>query len=142
MLENTDPEKVGFQLDIYWIYKGGKDPFAYIEKYPGRFMSFHLKDEKELGESGTIDFISLVKEAKKAGVKYHVVEVEKYNYEPLVSVEKSLEHLKEIGYIKEIKIIPSKSGHLQVIAFLVHGESVICSTVNFIRKQIEPCKIY
>jgi sugar phosphate isomerase/epimerase len=100
LLENTDPEKVMFQMDIYWIIEGGGSPAEYIEKYAGRFGSFHIKDEKELGESGEIDFIPILKLAEKAGVKYHVVEVVKYNFEPIVSVDKSLEYLKEIGYVK------------------------------------------
>lgn len=100
MLQNTDPEKVMFQLDIYWIYEGGKEPFDYFSKYPGRFESIHIKDAKELGESGEIDFKPILDRAVKEGAVYHVVEVEKYNFEPVVSVEKSLEHLKEIGFAK------------------------------------------
>ncbi len=100
MLANTDPDKVMFQLDIYWIYEGGADPLAYFEAHPGRFGSFHIKDEKELGESGEIDFMPVLNEADKAGAEYHVVEVERYNHEPIVSVEKSLEYLKEIGFVK------------------------------------------
>ena len=56
MLENTDPEKVMFQIDLYWIVEGGADPVEYFEKYPGRFWLWHVKDEKELGASGEIDF--------------------------------------------------------------------------------------
>ncbi len=100
MLRNTDPEKVGFQLDIYWIYEGGGDPMAYFESHPDRFLSIHIKDEKELGESGEIDFLPVLEKAMDIGAQYFVVEVERYNYEPLVSVEKSLEYLKEIGFIK------------------------------------------
>ena len=56
LLELTDPEKVMFQLDLYWIAQGGKDCLDYFKKYPGRFYLYHIKDEKELGESGTMDF--------------------------------------------------------------------------------------
>ena len=100
MLDNTDPEKVMFQLDIYWIYEGGGDPMAYFEKYPDRFTSIHIKDEKELGESGDIDFVAVLDRAQEIGSKYFVVEVEKYNFEPLVSVDMSLEYLREIGFAK------------------------------------------
>ena len=99
MLRNTDPEKVEFQLDVYWIYEGGGDPMAYFESHPDRFLSIHIKDEKELGESGEIDFLPILEKAMDIGAKYFVVEVERYNHEPLVSVEKSLEYLKEIGFI-------------------------------------------
>ncbi|MFC2091000.1 sugar phosphate isomerase/epimerase family protein [Bacteroidota bacterium] len=100
MLENTDPDKVFFQIDIYWIYEGGADPLEYFEMNEGRFTSFHLKDEKELGESGEIDFQPVLDKAELAGVKYHVVEVEQYDYEPIVSVEKSLEYLKTLTFQK------------------------------------------
>lgn len=100
MLDNTDPDKVMFQLDLYWINEGKGDVAAYVEKYPGRFVSFHIKDEMELGESGKMDFKALLALSEAAGVKYQVVEVERYNFEPLESVEKSLDYLKEIGFVK------------------------------------------
>jgi len=98
MLKNTDPEKVMFQIDLYWINKGKADAEAYFDKHPGRFESFHIKDNMELGESGNMDFPVLLELRTKAGAKYHVVEVEKYNFTPLESVKKSLEYLQEIGF--------------------------------------------
>ena len=100
MLENTDPEKVMFQLDLYWIYKGEKSAVDYFKKYPGRFENFHMKDVAELGESGEMDFKAVLKKAKKAGVKFLVVEVEKYNFDPLVSVERSFDYLNEAKFVK------------------------------------------
>lgn len=100
MLNNTSPEKVMFQLDLYWIYKGGKDPVAYFENYPGRFEIWHVKDEKEVGESGKIDFERIFNNAGKSGMEYIIVEVESYNYEPLESVKVSLEYLSEADYVE------------------------------------------
>jgi sugar phosphate isomerase/epimerase len=100
MLQNTDPDKVMYQLDLYWIYKGGKSAVDYFNKYPGRFENWHVKDVAELGASGEIDFEPIFNEAKTAGVEDLVVEVEEYNFEPLVSVEKSLAFLKEAPYVK------------------------------------------
>ncbi|VAW20196.1 Sugar or sugar phosphate isomerase/epimerase/dehydrotase [hydrothermal vent metagenome] len=100
MLENTDPEKVMFELDLYWIIEGGKNPVDYFNKYPGRFELWHVKDVAELGASGTIDFEPIFAAAKKAGLKYAIVEVEKYNFEPLVSCEKSLEYLNNADFVK------------------------------------------
>lgn len=99
MLELTDPEKVMFQLDLYWIAEGGKNAVDYFEKYPGRFELWHIKDEKELGESGKMDFASLFAEREKSGAKYGIVEVEEYNFEPLESCAKSLEYLKAQDYV-------------------------------------------
>ena len=98
MLELSDPYKVMFQLDLYWIKKGGKDALDYFERYPGRFMLWHIKDEKELGESGEMDFTEIFKHKKESGLKYGIVEVEKYNFTPLVSVQKSLDYLKSTNY--------------------------------------------
>ncbi len=100
MLKNTDPEKVMFQLDLYWIYKGEKDPVDYFEKYPGRFESFHVKDEKEVGASGKIDFERIFNNAEKAGMEYMVVEVESYEHEPLESVRISLEYLQNADFVE------------------------------------------
>lgn len=100
MLENTDPEKVMFQIDLYWIVEGGADPVEYFEKYPGRFWLWHVKDEKELGASGEIDFERIWEYNDISGVKYYIVEQEEYSYPPLESVEKSLEFLQEAEYVE------------------------------------------
>jgi sugar phosphate isomerase/epimerase len=100
MLENTDSEKVFFQLDLYWINEGGESAVEYFNKYPGRFLLWHIKDEEELGASGKMDFAPAFNQAEKAGMKHIIVEVERYNYEPLVSVEKSLEYLQNAEFVK------------------------------------------
>ena len=100
LVENTDPEKVMFQLDIYWIIKGGKDPVEYFNKYPGRFELWHIKDEMEVGESGDIDFKPIFENAELSGMKYYIVEVEKYNFTPVESVRKSFEFLMNADYVK------------------------------------------
>ena len=43
LLEHTDPEKVMFELDVYWASKGGVNPSAYIQKYAGRFPLLHIR---------------------------------------------------------------------------------------------------
>jgi sugar phosphate isomerase/epimerase len=99
MVELTDPEKVMFELDLYWIIKGGKQPVDYFEKYPGRFELWHIKDQAEVGASGNIDFAAIFAEKEKAGVKYGVVEVEEYNFSSLESSKKSLEFLNAADYV-------------------------------------------
>ena len=98
MVELSDPDKMMFQLDLFWIDRGGKDALKYFEKYPGRFMLWHIKDKKELGESGTMNFNEIFKHKKESGLKYGIIEVEEYNFTPLESVQKSLEYLKTTNY--------------------------------------------
>jgi len=100
LVENTDPDKVMFELDLYWIQQGGKNAVDYFNKYPGRFELYHVKDEKELGASGTMDFKPDFDMAEKSGMKHYIVEVEQYNYDPLVSVQKSYDFLNNAEYAK------------------------------------------
>ena len=100
MLEFTDPEKVMFQMDLYWITVGGATPQEYFEKYPGRFELWHIKDKAELGGEGKImNFEPIFAEKERSGFKYGIVEVEEYNFEPLESCKKSLEFLNAADYV-------------------------------------------
>ncbi|MDP2335990.1 MAG: sugar phosphate isomerase/epimerase [Bacteroidota bacterium] len=100
MLKNTDPKKVFFEMDVYWVTKGGASPVDYMKKYSDRFPVLHIKDEKEIGESGLIDFKSIYETAYKNGLKDSFVEVERYNFDPIVSVRKSYEYLNAASYVK------------------------------------------
>ena len=100
MLQNTDPTKVMFQMDLYWTVEGGADPVAYFNEYPGRFELWHVKDKAELGASGKMDFKRIFENKEISGMKYYIVEVEEYNYDPIVSVTKSYEFLENADYVK------------------------------------------
>lgn len=100
MLENTNPEYVFFEMDVYWTVRGQQSPVEYFKKYPGRFTLLHIKDDKELGESGMVGFDAIFKNTDKAGTKYLIVEVEKYDYAPLESVKISLDYLLNCPLVK------------------------------------------
>ena len=100
MIKNTDPKKVFFEMDVYWVMKSGNSPVEYMNKYPDRFPVLHIKDEKEIGESGLLDFKSIYETAYKNGLKDSFVEVERYNFEPIESVRKSFQYLNAASYVK------------------------------------------
>jgi sugar phosphate isomerase/epimerase len=100
MLKNTDPKKVFFQLDLYWIMVGNKSAIHYFKTYPGRFILWHVKDEKVLGESGKMNFKPIFQNAKASGMKHIIVEVERYDLTPLESVKLSLDFLNAAEYVK------------------------------------------
>ena len=56
MIENTDPQYVFFEMDVYWTVMGKSSPVEYFKKYPGRFKLLHIKDHKEIGQSGMVGF--------------------------------------------------------------------------------------
>ncbi|WP_299435509.1 TIM barrel protein [uncultured Aquimarina sp.] len=100
ILENTDPSLVYFQSDLFWMHEANIDPIYYFKNFPGRFISWHVKDKKELGASGKIDFEEIFKYARKAGLQYNIVEVESYNYPPLISVRMAADFMRFKPYVK------------------------------------------
>ena len=76
MLENTDPNYVFFQMDVYWACMGRAYPVEYFRKYPGRFKMLHIKDHYELGESGMVGFDAIFKNAETGGLQNYIVELE------------------------------------------------------------------
>lgn len=101
LLAETDPALVSFQMDIFWVIKGGQDPLHYFTKHPGRFKTWHMKDMGNDGEScivgnGKINFKDLLKHAKKAGLKRFFVEQEQYaEGAPIYCVEQSYKYIQK-----------------------------------------------
>jgi sugar phosphate isomerase/epimerase len=102
ILENTDKNLVKMELDLYWIVKAGADPLAYFKKHPGRFPLWHVKDmantpQKEFAEvgTGTIDFGSLFKHRKTAGLRHYYVEQDVCKRPPLESVKISIDNIQK-----------------------------------------------
>ncbi|MEO6131389.1 MAG: sugar phosphate isomerase/epimerase [Saprospiraceae bacterium] len=103
LLQQTDPDLVIWEMDLYWVVFAHEDPIQWIKKYPGRIKAFHVKDmaNSPLRESievgdGVIDFASIFRHSKEAGIKYYFIELENYKTNSLDGVEKSLKNLKKI----------------------------------------------
>jgi sugar phosphate isomerase/epimerase len=108
MMQNTDPALVDFEMDMYWVITGGQDPITWIKKYPKRFRLCHVKDRMKgatetgascvLGE-GSIDYPTILKEAKTLGMEYFIVEQERYDgTTPLKAAEA------DAAYMKKLKV--------------------------------------
>ncbi|MFD5779195.1 sugar phosphate isomerase/epimerase family protein [Streptomyces sp. NPDC058220] len=79
LLKETDPELVGFELDVYWAAKGGDDPRRLFVQHPGRFPALHVKDMAPNGDfedvgSGVLDFPAMFDTARSGGVRQWLVE--------------------------------------------------------------------
>lgn len=111
ILKNTDPQLVIQQLDTGNLYNGGGNALDVVNKYPGRFLSLHVKDEikssnaNERYEStilgkGIVDLKKVIDLVRKNtnGVHY-IIEQEAYQgKEPLDCVKQDLSIMKEWGY--------------------------------------------
>lgn len=100
LVENTDPKKVFFEMDVYWVQRGGYDPVEYLNKYPGRYTTLHIKDESIIGESGKLDFKAIFEAAYAQGMQDFYVEVEKYTLPPENCVERSYDFLYNADFVK------------------------------------------
>ncbi len=77
--EESDPELVQIELDLYWIIHGGGDPVAFFNRWPGRIPLVHVKDRTGAGEmadvgAGVIDWAGLFQHIDHAGMKHFLVE--------------------------------------------------------------------
>ncbi len=112
ILQKTDPNLVIHQLDFGNMYGAGGRGAEWIEKYPGRFQSLHVKDEikAEKGEmndgyestilgDGVVDPKAISLLAKKIGGAHHyIIEQESYQGKPpLECVKIDLERMKTWG---------------------------------------------
>lgn len=122
--ENTD--NIGFELDVYWIQRGGANPIDIIKEYTGKVSLLHLKDYRighfpkelldngdyegfhkhfencvqfaEVGE-GNLDMKKIIDTGLEAGAKYLLIEQDKtYGIDPFQCLAISANNLKKLGY--------------------------------------------
>lgn len=82
LLEDTDPNKVKFEMDVYWARTANVDPLEYLRRNPGRYRQCHLKDAGADGEivvpgCGSIDFKAVFAAGSQAGVEHYYVEFDR-----------------------------------------------------------------
>jgi sugar phosphate isomerase/epimerase len=102
LLAEVEPDLLGFELDLYWVVNGGKDPVDYFRGHPGRFPALHVKDMAADGSwedvgSGTLDFPAMFAHADSGGVEQWLVEHDA-PADPWVSATRSYQALANMRY--------------------------------------------
>jgi len=112
IVQKTNAKYVSFEIDILWTFFPGADPAQLITKYGKRFKLMHLKDLRKgvvgnlsggtpvendvaLG-TGQLDIPSILKAAKKAGIKHYYIEDESPSY--ATQVPQTIAYLKSLKY--------------------------------------------
>lgn len=113
MMAETKPEFVRYQMDVFWVLHAGQDPVKLLEKYGPRFELMHLKDMKKgtptglfdgrsdvtnnvaLG-TGVMDWRAILKAARKAGMKWYILEDESPSV--VEQVPQSLRYLEQVEF--------------------------------------------
>ena len=110
IINNTNPDDVSFEMDVFWVQFGGGDPVQLLKKYGNRWKLIHLKDLKKgakkdltgltgpennvpLGE-GELDIPGILREANKLGIKHFFIEDE--SDDVMTQVPKSIAYLKSL----------------------------------------------
>ena len=102
MLENTDPAKLFFEMDVYWTLRGQVAPVEMFKKYPGRFTLLHIKDDSEIGQSGMVGFDAIFNNAETAGLKGWIVELEHASTPDIMAgMKMSADYLLNAAFVKE-----------------------------------------
>ena len=99
LLDQTDPDLLKMELDLYWVTKAGFSILDFFKKYEGRIPLWHVKDIDANGDftevgSGSIDFAEVFANQSVSGMKHFFVEHDN-SANPFESIRTSY------GYIKE-----------------------------------------
>lgn len=100
---STAKPEVVMQLDFGNALHGGGNPIPYVERYPGRATTVHLKEysatnNKALIGEGDVDWQRLFNLCETVGgTEWYIVEQESYAYPPIECVDKCLQNLRKMG---------------------------------------------
>lgn len=80
LLDRTEHKFVKFQMDMYWVVRSGQTPRQLVERAPGRFVMWHIKDMDrvsrdytELGQ-GCIDYTQVMPDPLRSGLEFYYLE--------------------------------------------------------------------
>jgi sugar phosphate isomerase/epimerase len=112
ILNETKPELVFCEMDVFWVAQAGIDPVKLLQKYPTRFKAFHVKDMRKGAATGLyeghapvsdnvvvgqglLDWPAIIGEGRKDGVEYYFIEDE--TSDPVNNIPPSIVYLAPLG---------------------------------------------
>jgi len=114
MLNETDPDAVMFQPDVFWITNAGAEPSAALKLFKGRAFYIHVKDyairklEKE-GQiedvpynyapvgTGNLNWPGIIAAADEIGIESFVIEQDICSGDAFEAVKVSFDNLNKMG---------------------------------------------
>jgi sugar phosphate isomerase/epimerase len=122
-VKRTDADCVRLEADLFWVRYAGSDPVQFLDRYRDRVELLHIKNMAKhvptgiftgadflpsdmpvdywvpLG-TGKIDYKSVFQKGKQIGVKWYILEMDKFEGDVFAAVELSL------AYIRKEKLLP------------------------------------
>jgi sugar phosphate isomerase/epimerase len=112
IVQETKPEFVSFEIDVFWAAQGGADPAKLIQRHGSRFKLMHVKDLRKGAAinstgaapdedsvavgAGQINWPAVFKAAQAAGVEYYFIEDEAKN--AVEQIPQSLRYLESLKF--------------------------------------------
>jgi sugar phosphate isomerase/epimerase len=96
-------EEVVMQIDLGNCLHGNADPVQFLERYPGRALTVHLKEysstnDRALIGEGDVRWQDVFRLCETSGkTQWYIVEQESYAYPPLECVDRCLQALRKMG---------------------------------------------
>ncbi len=116
LVENTDPELVAFELDVFWASAAGCDPVQWIRRLKGRIPVIHYKDlaidcaseTVGLGEvprmfaeigQGNLNWQAITEASREAGVEWYNIEQDQSKRPIFESLKISIDYMRNVLHI-------------------------------------------
>ena len=100
LAEQSDKDKVWFEIDTFEAEEAAIDVCKLLEQHDKRVLLLHLHDYGVAGDSGRIDFDSIIKEGIKQGVADIFVEVRDFHLPAMNCVERSYYYVDTLPSIR------------------------------------------
>jgi sugar phosphate isomerase/epimerase len=100
LAEQTDKEKVWFEIDTLEAVEAATDVCELLKQHDKRVLLLHLHDYGVAGDSGLIDFDSIIKEGIKRGLADIFIEVRDFHLPAMNCVERSYYYVDTLPSIR------------------------------------------
>lgn len=112
LLNETSPESVGFQPDVFWLASAGTEPSQSLKLFAGRAKYMHVKDYAIKPRTGALEDVpncfaavgqgnlnwpGILKTARELGIEQFVVEQDICDGDVFDCIRESYENLKKMG---------------------------------------------
>jgi len=116
-VSNIDYNCVRLEMDVFWVTFAGQDPVKFMEKYRGGVELLHVKNMADhvstgvfngadfmppelpanywvpLGKSKKIDYKSVFQKGREIGVKWYILEMDRFEGDVFAAVDSSLAYI-------------------------------------------------
>lgn len=118
-VSRTDNNCVRLEMDVFWVTYAGWDPVKFMDKYKEGVELLHVKNMADqvstgvftgadfkpsdmpadywvpLGRSKKIDYTAVFKKGREIGVKWYILEMDRFNGDVFAAVDSSLAYIRK-----------------------------------------------